>query len=108
MLSRQNSVSIKEQEEDDEEEIKRFKNFANVTMRLKTDIYSGLEIKVDVKQSNLQEDPISYDLEHKKRQVWSVREIKNFLSNLSEKPVYYWSACQRLPLKTSKEILFFY
>jgi hypothetical protein len=67
-----------------------------------------LPIYIDVKKDNLQLNPVAYDYEHKKRQVWSIFEIKTFLSVLSELPKFAWSACQRLPNKNSKEILFFH
>lgn len=35
-------------------------------------------------------------------------ELKAFLMVLSEYPQYIWIACQKLPNKTSKEILYFY
>tara|TARA_B110000285_G_C14873409_1_gene490313 strand:+ start:392 stop:658 length:267 start_codon:yes stop_codon:yes gene_type:complete len=81
-------------------------NFAMIT-RIKTDIYSGLPIYVDVRNENLQRDPIDIELEHKKRQVWTVMELKIFFSILSEVPKQIWVAHSRLPYKTSKEILYF-
>ena len=93
--------------EEDEDEMWRFKeNFAKIT-RIKTDIYSNLPIIVDVRNKNLQKNPFDYEMEHKKRQIWSVQDIKIFFSVLSESPKYIWVASTRLPHKTSKEILYF-
>lgn len=93
--------------EEDEDEMWRFKeNFAKIT-RIKKDIYSNLPIIVDVRNKNLQQDPFDYEMEHKKRQIWSVQDIKIFFSVLSESPKYIWVATTRLPHKTSKEILYF-
>jgi hypothetical protein len=63
---------VRNQGEEDEDEMWRYKeNFAKIT-RIKTDIYSNLPICVDVRNENLQQDPVDYELEHKRRQVWSV------------------------------------
>ena len=98
---------VRNQGEEDEDEMWRYKeNFAKIT-RIKTDIYSNLPIYVDVRNENLQRDPVDYELEHKKRQVWSVQDLKIFFSVLSEMPKYIWVASSRLPNKTSKEILYF-
>ena len=95
------------QGEEDEDEMWRYKeNFAKIT-RIKTDIYSNLPICVDVRSENLQKDPVDYELEHKRRQVWSVQDLKTFFAVLSESPKYIWVASARLPHKTSKEILYF-
>lgn len=93
--------------DDDEDDMSRYKeNFAIIT-RIKTDIYSGLPIYVDVRNENLQRDPIDVELEHKKKQVWTLMELKIFFSILSEIPKQIWVGHSRLPYKTSKEILFF-
>ena len=81
-------------------------NFAKIP-RTKTDIYSNLPIFVDVRREALQKDPVDYELEHKRRQVWSVQDLKTFFGVLSESPKYIWVASARLPHKTSKEILYF-
>ena len=95
------------QGEDDEEEIGRYKeNFAKIT-RIKTDIYSGLPVYVDVRADNLLVDPVDYELEHKRRQIWTVKELKIFYMVLSECPKLIWIAHSRLPYKTSKEIQYF-
>lgn len=93
-------------ENNDEDEMWRYKeNFAQIP-RLKTDIYSNLPIQVDVRCENLQ-NPVAYELEHKRRQVWSIQDLKTFFGVLSECPKYIWVASSRLPHKTSKEILYF-
>jgi len=98
---------VRNQGEEDEDEMWRYKeNFAKIT-RIKTDIYSNLPICVDVRNENLQRDPVDYELEHKRRQVWSVQDLKTFFAVLSESPKYIWVASSRLPHKTSKEILYF-
>lgn len=47
-------------------------------------------------------------MEHKKKQVWTVAEIKSFLMVISDGPKYVWHSYKKLPNKTSKEILYFY
>lgn len=81
-------------------------NFAKVP-RSKTDIYSNLPIWVDVRRDARQADPVYYELEHKRKQVWSIADLKAFFWVLSEAPKYMWVASARLPHKTSKEILYF-
>jgi hypothetical protein len=99
---------VRGQGEEDEDEMWRYKeNFAKIT-RIKTDIYSNLRICVDVRAENRQQDPVAYELEHKRRQVWSVQELKTFFSVLSDAPKCIWVASSRLPHKTAKEILYFY
>jgi hypothetical protein len=72
--------------EEEEDDVQRYKeNFAKIT-RIKTDIYSNLPIYVDVRNTNLQRDPVDYELEHKKRQVWTLKELKVFFTILSEIP----------------------
>ena len=67
-----------------------------------------MPIYVDVKPDNLQKNAVDYVIEHKKKQVWTVAEIKAFHMVLSEETKYIWRACNKLPNKTSKEILYFY
>jgi hypothetical protein len=79
-------------DEEEEEEIARYKeNFAKIT-RIKRDIYSHLPIYVDVKPENLQKNALDYVVEHKKKQVWTVAEIKSFLMVISDGPKYVWQA----------------
>lgn len=82
-------------------------NFAKIT-RIKRDIYSDLPVYIDVRSENLQKNPIDYVMEHKKKQVWTVAEIKAFLMVLCEDSKYIWKASHKLPNKTSKEIMYFY
>jgi hypothetical protein len=67
MNNRSRRARVRNQGEEDEDEVGRYKeNFAKIT-RIKTDIYSGLPVYVDVRNSNLQVDPVDYELEHKRK-----------------------------------------
>lgn len=69
---------------EDEQHPKRYKeNFALVP-RLKKDIYSDRNILVDVKASRLIRDPVAADREYKANQIWSIDELRAYLSLLSE------------------------
>lgn len=54
------------------------------------------------------EDPLNYEMEYKKRNVWSVHDIKIYLQILFEYPKQFDKIARRLPHKSSKEIIFFY
>jgi hypothetical protein len=53
-------------------------------------------------------DPISYEIEHKKRYIWNIREIETFLQNLLENPKNFWVIGKSLEHKTSKDLIYFY
>jgi len=51
---------------------------------------------------------MAYEAEHKRRMVWSVREIENFLQNILENPKNFWVVGKTLSHKTSKDLIYFY
>lgn len=53
-------------------------------------------------------DPVSYENEFKRRNVWSVRDIENYLQVLLENPRNFQVIGKQLPHKTSKDIIYFY
>ena len=53
-------------------------------------------------------DPIYYEVEHKRRQVWNVRDIENFLQSILENPKNFWMVGKSMPHKTSKDLVCFY
>lgn len=93
---RQASETQKKEEVDPYEEEtnpKRYKeNFALIP-RLKNDLYSDHMFVIDSKKPKLQVDPVAYDMEFKRRQVWTVAELRTFMSFLSEQPKFIYSAC---------------
>ena len=92
---------------EEEDEMLRYKDNFGQPTRIKTDPYSNLPIMVDIRNSNLQKDPVDYELEHKRRQIWTVQDLKTFFTVLAESPRYVWVGSSRLPHKTAKEILYF-
>lgn len=94
-------------EVEDEQHPKRYKDNFALVPRLAKDLYSDHDILVDVKCNRLISDPVTADRRYKENQVWSVDELRAYLSLLSEQPRFSWLACQRLPSKTSKDILAF-
>lgn len=53
-------------------------------------------------------DPFYYESEHKKRNVWSIREIEHFLQFLLENPRNFWAVGKLMPHRTSKDLVFFF
>jgi len=53
-------------------------------------------------------DPLEYEMEFKKRNVWSYHDMKVFLVALLKGPKRFEKIGEVLPHKTSKEIVFFY
>ena len=53
-------------------------------------------------------DPISYEMEFKKRNVWTFIDMKTFIVALLKGPKRFEKIGEALPHKTSKEIVFFY
>ena len=53
-------------------------------------------------------DPIDYEAEFNRRQVWSVRDIETFLQSILENPKNFWIVGKSLPHKTSKDIVCFF
>lgn len=98
---------VRTQGEEDEDDMWRYKeNFAKIP-RMKQDIYSNLPLMVDVRNNNIQRDPVDYEIEHKKRQIWTVNELKIYFNVLCDSMKAIWVSSARLPNKTSKEILYF-
>lgn len=60
------------------------------------------------KQFKLIKDPLEYEMEYKKRNVWSFHDIKVFLVSLLKGPKRFEKIGDVLPHKTAKEIVFFY
>ena len=53
-------------------------------------------------------DPLEYEMEYKKRNVWSFNDMKTFLVSLLKGPKRFEKIGEMLPHKTAKEIVFFY
>ena len=53
-------------------------------------------------------DPFAYETEHKRRNVWSIRDIESFLHNILENPKNFWALGKLMPHKTSKELVYFF
>jgi hypothetical protein len=65
--------------------------------------------KIDV-ESRFTEirDPVGYELEYKKRNVWSVKDIQVFLREFCKHPKHFIEISKKIPHKTSKELIFFF
>ena len=53
-------------------------------------------------------DPIDYEYEHKRRQIWSLRDIETFLQSILENPKNVWVVGKALSHKTSKDLIYFF
>mmetsp|Transcript_21906 Transcript_21906/g.34029 ORF Transcript_21906/g.34029 Transcript_21906/m.34029 type:complete len:201 (-) Transcript_21906:1253-1855(-) len=103
---RSRNQAVKEEEEEDD--MQRFKeNFALIP-RIKLDQFSGLKVESDVSRELMIDAPEHSEIHYKQGIIWSVRELRTFLHTLSENPRYLWVMSSKLPQKTSKEIMFFY
>jgi len=54
------------------------------------------------------EDPVDYEMEYKKRNVWSLKDMKTFLIALLKGPKRFEKIGEVLPHKTAREIIFFF
>ena len=54
------------------------------------------------------EDPIDYEMEYKKRNIWSIKDLKTFIIALLKGPKRFEKIGEMLPHKTAKEIVFLY
>ena len=53
-------------------------------------------------------DPIDYETEHKRKQIWSIKDIEVFLQSILEHPKNFWVVGKALSHKTSKDLIFFF
>lgn len=54
------------------------------------------------------QDPIAHEMEYKKRNVWSVRDIRVFIVNILKHTKNMERIGEALPHKSAKQIVFFY
>lgn len=75
----------------------------------KLNIYTAQPSRVEYEPSfKLIKDPLEYEMEYKKRNVWSYHDMKAFLVSLLKGPKRFEKVGEVLPHKTAKEIVFFY
>lgn len=53
-------------------------------------------------------DPVAYEMEYKKKNVWSLRDIKTFVVTILKYTKNMEKIGEALPHKSAKEIVFFY
>lgn len=71
--------------------------------------YTKDPIQISVQpRFKLIEDPIDYEMEFKRRNLWSDVDIKTFLVELLRGPKRFEKIGEALPHKTASEIVFFY
>jgi hypothetical protein len=61
-----------------------------------------------MRQFKLIEDPVAHEMEYKRRNVWSVGDIRTFLQSMLEGQKNFQKIGEDLPHKTYNEIVFFY
>lgn len=71
--------------------------------------YTNPPTQIELQKSfKLIKDPLEYEMEYKRRNVWSYHDMKVFLVSLLKGPKRFEKIGEVLPHKTSKEIVFFY
>lgn len=72
-------------------------------------IYTNQPTIVNVSpRFKLIQDPIAYEMEYKKRNVWSIKDLRTFIVFLLKYCKNMEKIGEALPHKSSKEIVFFY
>ena len=76
----------------------------------KMNIYTEEPSRIDIEHRfKLIKDPQDYEIEYKKRNVWSYRDIKTFIVELfKQNKKNFEKLGELLPHKTAKELVFFY
>ncbi|CDW72801.1 nuclear receptor corepressor 1 [Stylonychia lemnae] len=105
-IFRSGSKNQNNQDYDDWDDIQRYRdNKADIPMS-RFRFYQH-EVKHEP-HPQIIKNPLEYELEYKKRMIWSLRDIETFISATLENPKNFWAIGKSLPHKTSKELVFFF
>eukprot|EP00347_Sterkiella_histriomuscorum_P015832 403355519 len=109
LLGRATTQQVQNQDDDEEEwdDFQRFKdNKADISLN-RFRLYKQF-IHQEPSKDQLIKNPLEYELEYKKRMIWTIKDIETFLKAILENPPDFWQIGKYLPHKTSKELSFFY
>lgn len=94
-------------EEDYWDDMQRYRDNQAKIQPYSWNMYMGKKILHD-DNTKLIEDPISYENEFKKQNLWSLRDIEAFVKAYLETPKEFQRIKQKLQHKTLKELFFFF
>ena len=91
------------------EDILRAKACSTIVPQPRLNQYTQRATQISVNyRFKLIEDPLDYEMEYKKRNVWSYTDIKTFLVELLKGPKRFEKIGEALPHKIASEIVYFY